>query len=170
MKIAKLYAVKTPQRGTPGSAGIDFFVPESSDEFIKDFREKNPLIQMLETRGENPNRVFFELPAQQHVLIPSGIKAIVPPGFALIAFNKSGIAVNKGLDIGACLVDSDYRGVIHISLTNTSNHITRIYCDEKIVQFVLLPVFFDTIEEVDPSVIENDLTERGSGGFGSTNK
>ena len=54
MKISKIRNVKTPTRGTDGSAGIDFFVP---NDFPKDLCT----IQ--------PNERFF---------IPSGIKANVP--------------------------------------------------------------------------------------------
>ena len=69
MKILKVREVKTPSRAHSNDAGIDLFIPE-------DF-----LSQVL-----NPG---------QSVLIPSGIKARVPEGYALIAFNKSGIAAKK---------------------------------------------------------------------------
>ena len=71
MKISKIRDVKTPVRGTEKSAGIDFFVP-------KDF---------------NKTRLF----PGESVFIPSGIKVNVPTGHALIAFNKSGVALKKNL-------------------------------------------------------------------------
>ena len=89
MKVQKVRNVKTPNRGTSVSAGIDFYVPED-----------------FETVTLNPG---------QSVLIPSGIKAQVPRGYALIAFNKSGVAVKQGLSVGACCVDEDYTG-------DTSSH------------------------------------------------
>ena len=142
MKISKVRSVKTPIRGTPNSAGIDFFVPDEVRVYLKP--------------GES-------------CLIPSGIKASVPPGHALMAFNKSGVAVKKNLHVGACVVDEDYQGEIHINLTNVG---TREECKfrsgEKIIQFVLLPVFYDTIEEVEISALFEGITERGEGGFGST--
>ena len=100
MKITKIRDVKTPIRGTEGSAGIDFFVPE-------DFPKDLCTIQ--------PNERFF---------IPSGIKANVPDGFALIAFNKSGVALKKGLLVGASVVDSDYQGEIHLHLAVSYTHLT----------------------------------------------
>ena len=63
MKISKVRNVKTPTRGTEGSAGIDFYVPE---DYPKDLCRVAP--------GER----YF---------IPSGIKAKVPEGYALIAMN-----------------------------------------------------------------------------------
>ena len=35
MKISKIRNVKTPTRGTTGSAGIDFYVPEAARQSIR---------------------------------------------------------------------------------------------------------------------------------------
>ncbi len=101
-------------------------------------------------------------------LIPSGIKADVPQGHALIAFNKSGVAVKKNLYVGASVVDEDYQGEIHINLTNVGREEVEINPGEKIIQFILLPVFYDTIEEVELENLYAGATTRGEGGFGST--
>ena len=47
MKFAKIRDVKSPCRGTKKSAGIDFFVPSYSEDFLKVFQEKIPLVQMI---------------------------------------------------------------------------------------------------------------------------
>ncbi|MBN85958.1 MAG: deoxyuridine 5'-triphosphate nucleotidohydrolase [Dehalococcoidia bacterium] len=141
MKISKVKNVKTPNRGTPESAGIDFYVPDG---------------------------IIASLAPGQSCLIPSGIKANVPPGHALVAFNKSGVAVKKNLYVGACVVDEDYQGEIHINLTNVGEKTVEISPGEKIIQFVLLPVFYDTIEEVGLEDLYEEETVRGAGGFGST--
>ena len=138
MKIQKTRPVKTPNRGTDQSAGIDFFVPED-----------------YPTTALQPG---------ESVLIPSGIKAQVPAGYALIAFNKSGVATKQGLSVGACVVDEDYRLEIHLHVINTSNTIQTISTGQKLVQFVLLPVLYCDIKEVDH--IENNTQRKG--GFGST--
>ena len=39
---------------------------------------------------------------------------------------------------------------------------------EKIIQLVLVPVFYDDIEVVDENVLFKTQSERGTGGFGST--
>jgi dUTP pyrophosphatase len=140
MKVQKLRDVKTPNRGTTVSAGIDFYVPED-----------------FETTTLAPG---------ESVLIPSGIKVQVPRGYALIAFNKSGVSVKQGLSVGACVVDEDYEGEIHLHMINTSNKEQVIATGQKLVQFVLIPVSYFDVEEVDE--IQSRNTERGSGGFGST--
>ena len=144
MKICKIINVKTPRRGTEGSAGIDFFVP---DDYPKDLCSIRP--------GER----FF---------IPSGIKANVPDGYALIAFNKSGVALKKGLMVGAAVVDSDYQGEIHLHLVNTSDKNVTIEPGEKLTQFLLIPVDHSMIEVVDQNKLFVTETSRGAGGFGST--
>ena len=142
MKITRVRDVKVPTRGTPQSAGIDFYVPNS-------FKEKSL----------GPGHKAF---------IPSGIKANVPPGHALIAFNKSGVALKKNLFVGACVVDEDYQGEIHLHVVNVGSETVKIEPGEKLVQLVLVPVFYDTIEEVKQEDLFSETSERGTGGFGST--
>ena len=159
MKIAKVRDVKTPVRGTEKSAGIDFFVPN-------DFHEKILLPQC-------------------DLLIPSGIKADVPKGYMLMAADKSGVVTSKGAVIatgrepkpeafksivtrGAKIVDEDYQGEIHIHLVNVGYNDVVIKPGMKIAQFILVPVLYDTIEEVPEAELFSKVTERGDGGFGST--
>ena len=144
MKITKIRDVKTPIRGTEGSAGIDFFVP---------YDYPNSL------RSVEPGERFF---------IPSGIKANVPTGYALIAMNKSGVSLKKGLMVGACVVDSDYQGEIHLHLINTSNKSVTIEPGEKLTQFLLIPVDHCNVTVVEEDALFTEETTRGSGGFGST--
>jgi len=144
MKIARIRDVKLPTRGTSGSAGIDFYVPNDYPESLSEIK---------------PGERFF---------IPSGIKANVPQGYALIAFNKSGIALNKDLMIGACVVDSDYQGEIHLHLINVGNEPKRISPGDKIVQFLLIEVDHDIVEEVREEDLFDYTSTRATGGFGST--
>lgn len=140
MKISKIRKVKTPTRGTEQSAGLDFYIPDDFD--------------------------LKRLAPGMSVCIPSGIKANVPAGYALIAFNKSGVALKKGLQVGACVVDEDYQGEIHLHLMATKS--TELKPGEKIVQFVLLPVNYSTVSVVPEEDLFVEQTERGAGGFGST--
>lgn len=144
MKITKIRDVKTPIRGTKGSAGIDFFVPNDFPNSL---------------RRIEPNERFF---------IPSGIKANVPEGYALIAMNKSGVALKKGLIVGACVVDSDYQGEIHLHLINTTHKAVTIEPGEKLTQFLLIPVDHCDVTVVEEDQLFTEETTRGSGGFGST--
>lgn len=161
MKYIKTLEVKSPNRGTSKSAGIDFFIPENTYEFSQAFIDKNPNVKI--------DDIGITVAPHQRVNIPSGIRANVPEGFALIAYNKSGVSLKYGLDIGASVVDEDYQGVIHLSLVNTSEEAIHIEYGQKIIQFILLPVFYDILEEVEnESECFTETTERGYGAFGST--
>tara|TARA_B100000282_G_scaffold258483_1_gene205807 strand:- start:669 stop:1139 length:471 start_codon:yes stop_codon:yes gene_type:complete len=144
LKLAKIRPVKNPVRGTEGSAGIDFFVPDDYPDSL------------------------CTVPPGGRFFIPSGIKANVPDGYALIAMNKSGVSLNKNLMVGACVVDSDYQGEIHLHLLNTGNVNATIAPGDKLVQFLLIPVDHGQIEIVSESELFDTTTSRGSGGFGST--
>ena len=144
MKITKIRNVKTPTRGTSGSAGIDFFVP-----------------------NDYPANLCT-VPPHERFFIPSGIKVNVPEGYALIAFNKSGVALKKGLLVGAAVVDSDYQGEVHLHLVNTSCKPVTIEPGEKITQFLLIPVDHCEVEVVAENELYEEVTQRGTGGFGST--
>jgi dUTP pyrophosphatase len=140
MKVKLVKKVKAPSRGTSVSAGLDFFVPD-------DFKATKVW----------PGKA---------VLIPSGVKAQVPEGYALVAFNKSGIATKEGLVVGACVVDEDYEGEIHIHMINVGDKVVDIIPGQKLVQFVLLPVNYQNVEIVNE--LPKRQSERGEGGFGST--
>ena len=142
MKICKIREVKDPVRANTADAGIDFFIPE-------DFKS-----HLLEP--------------QESVLIPSGIKVNVPEGSALIAFNKSGVATKKNLQVGACVVDCGYQGEVHIHLTNVGFEPTKIDPGDKIIQLVLIKLGDPSIELVQEEELYSYSSDRGSGGFGST--
>ena len=151
MKFTKTRDVKSPNRGTSQSAGIDFYIPN----------------------GWNEGYVY-KLEPGERILIPSGIKLNVPEGNVLIAFNKSGVATKTGVIVGASVVDEDYQGEVHLSIINTNqpnldkSGIVNIVPGEKIMQFILLPVNYDLPVEVPIDELYDELTERGEGGFGST--
>ena len=143
MKYVRVRPVKKPQQAT-GDAGIDFFVPE-------DFVEK------VLRPGED-------------VKIPSGIHVKVPRGFALIAFNKSGIATKYRLIKGAEVVDESYQGEVHIHVINAGSETVSIKPGQKLIQFILIPVLTEDLDEIQglDQLYSNHESHRGAGGFGST--
>ena len=159
-KFCKVRDVKSPNRANPTDAGIDFFVPEWSQEFVNDLREKNPGLYITE------DGIF--LPPLARVLIPAGIKTLFPDYHALIAFDKSGIASKCGLTLLAKVIDSPYRGELHINLVNVSKAEQVIKFGQKITQFVLIPISCSIPDEMPVDEYERNETSRGSGGFGST--
>ncbi|HBY64819.1 MAG TPA: dUTP diphosphatase [Acholeplasmataceae bacterium] len=144
IRYSKVRDVKDIERGTPKSAGLDFFVP-------------NDVMTITLEGGER-------------ALIPSGIRAQIPEGHALIFFNKSGVGSKFGLDILACVVDEDYQGEIHLNVVNTGNDTVYIGPGMKLVQGVLIPVLYSKPMLVSDGELFTSETERGAGGFGSTNK
>lgn len=145
LKIYKTKNVKTPERSGK-NAGFDFFVP---DNF------KGAILQ----QGERAT-------------IKSGIKVRIPENHALIAFNKSGIAAKKGLQVGACVIDENYTGEISLDIYNTG-HISQVVINAgmKLVQFILIPVVYADVKEFydEEMMYKNfDKNERGEKGFGST--
>ena len=142
MKISKVRDVKLPCRAHETDAGIDFYIPN-------DFNH-------------------VELNQGDSICIPSGIKVNVPSGYALIAFNKSGVALKKGLDVGATVVDETYQGEVHINLNKVTSGKCEINPGDKIVQFILLPINYAKIEEVQENELYTEISNRGSGGFGSS--
>lgn len=142
------------------SAGIDFFVPA-------DFGSK------------------VVLPGED-ILIPSGIKMEIPEHTMLVGVDKSGIAssaaakeqcgmheksslLSSAIIVGAKLIDADYPGEIHLHLINVGKKPIIIEAGQKVAQFVLMPVFYDSPIEVEESELRVPSTER-VGGFGSTGK
>ena len=141
--FAKIRNVKSPVRGTELSAGIDFFIPE-------DWNDHKPHV----------------IGPGEDILIPSGIKARVPKGYALIAFNKSGISTKQKLTVGACVVDEDYQGEIHIHLVNVGKEAVTLYPGTKIAQFILVPVSYEGIEICEEDELFEEKSERADKGFG----
>ncbi len=99
-------------------------------------------------------------------LVPTGIAAEIPVGYAGLIYARSGIASKRGLapanKVG--VVDADYRGEIMVALHNHSAEPQTIARDERIAQLVIAPflsVDFNEVEELEDTV-------RGTGGFGST--
>ena len=141
--FTKTKDVKNPVRGHETDAGIDFFVPN-------DFGA-------------------VTLEPGQDILIDAGIRVVVPKGYALIFKEKSGVATKRKLTIGACVVDSDYRGNVHLHLFNNGTETQMIEAGDKITQGLIVPVSLCQTEEVSGEVYEEYCnTERGEGGFGST--
>lgn len=145
LQFSRTRDVKLPNRGTSGSAGIDFYIPN-------DWNEGKPYII-------HPNK---------DVLIPTGIFANIPEGYALIGYNKSGVSVKKKLRVGANVVDSDYQGEIHIHLFNDGEYSTTINPGDKILQFLLMPVDHQIPQEVPFETLYKEKSERGDGWQGST--
>lgn len=171
---ARTRTVKQPERGTSRSAGIDFFMPEFTDDFLNDLIDKNPNYSTLRPGNYSyyiikPEKKILIAP-HERLMIPSGIKIRGHENIAINAHNKSGKGVSKGLDRLAEVVDEDYQGELHISIVNTSNYIVEICENEKIIQWLEVHVDYSELAELTEETLFTEETERGAGGFGSTDK
>ena len=102
-------------------------------------------------------------------VIPTGIAiGLDNPEYAAFIYARSGLAIKHGIGLlnSVGVIDSDYRGEIKVGVINQIDKEYTIEPNERIAQMVIMPVSLPKIVEVD----ELDETERGTGGFGSTNR
>ncbi len=125
----------------------------------------------IPTRG-SPFSAGFDLSSSEATVIKAGNKGIVktdlsiacPEGtYARIA-PRSGLAVKKFIDVGAGVVDADYRGPVGVVLFNFGSEDFVVEKGDRVAQLILEQVSMVEAVEVD----ELTDTERGEGGFGST--
>lgn len=160
--------VKSPTRNYSTDAGIDFFIPEFEESFLSDMISKNPEL-------DSQTEIFEDhiiINPHRRILIPSGIKVKISSESCLIAANKSGVCSKTGLIFGAQVIDSSYTGEIHISLINTSEYPVAIQPNQKIIQFLHLPIILSKVIEIDEESYSNITSDsqRKDNGFGSSDK
>lgn len=97
-------------------------------------------------------------------IVPTDISIAIPPGTYARVAPRSGLAVKHGIDVGAGVVDYDYRGPLGVVLFNFGKEPFEVKAGDRIAQLVLERIVTPDVEEVE----ELDSTERGAGGFGST--
>ncbi|MGI6119509.1 MAG: dUTP diphosphatase [Desulfosporosinus sp.] len=103
----------------------------------------------------------------EKVKIPTGLAIELPsPNVVALVFARSGLANSYGIGLtnGVGVIDSDYRGEIHVLLQNLGQQQVTINPGTRIAQMVFMPIFHAIFQEV-PELRE---TPRGTGGFGST--
>jgi dUTP pyrophosphatase len=105
------------------------------------------------------------IPAHGKALVPTDIAISIPYGtYARIA-PRSSLAWKNHIDVGAGIVDFDFRGNVGVVLFNHSNDDFIIKKQDRIAQLILEKIEVDAELEV---VDDLEDTERGSSGFGST--
>lgn len=103
------------------------------------------------------------LPPRRSVLVSTGIAIQLPENTYGQIAPRSGLSV-KGVDVGAGIIDEDYRGEIKVLLRNQSDQEIHLEKSERIAQLLVLPILYPLV------VGTSDLsdTERGENGFGSS--
>ena len=142
IQFTKIRDVKSPNRANLNDAGMDFYIPNYSEEFSNDLKAKNKA---------------------------NNLQYILDKNTYLEANNKSGIASKYHLVVGASVVDADYQGEVHINLCNNGNTDITIKCGQKLVQFIH-QIYLDTDwSEISTTEYNKiDPSDRGAGMAGST--
>ena len=125
-----------PTRATSCAAGLDLMTPQ--DITIHPW---NKILVSLGICIEFPTHVYGHLAS------------------------RSSLSCQFGLEVGAGIIDQDYRGEIKVLLYNLSDQTVSLKRGTKIAQMILTPVRYDSCVL---SETLNDATERGANGFGST--
>lgn len=124
-----------PTRGSEHAAGLDLY----SLNWAKVFPRERALVD---------TGIIFEIPKMHY--------GRVAP--------RSGLAFNRGLDVMAGVIDSDYRDSVKVLLINHSDRPVELPAGTRIAQLIIYPIAMPELELVELL----DETERNQGGFGST--
>lgn len=187
LRFTKVRQVTTPSRGNVGDAGLDFYIPDNLSP--EDMVYKNPSLVTIPNQSlvftpnlpknnvicvYNPDHKVeaMIIPPLHRILIPSGILVLMEPTNSMLtAANKSGIATKLGLIFTAQIVDSPYTGEIHIGVLNASSDFVILKPGQKLTQFIHIPIFDTTPEEISNDEYDKlsvNWGTRGNNGFGST--
>ena len=113
----------------------------------------------------------------EQMTIKPGETTLIPTGFAMFLKNpdyaacilpRSGLGHKHGIVLGNLvgLIDSDYQGELMVSCWNRSSENFTVNPLDRIAQMIIVPVMQANLNIVE----EFEVTDRGSGGFGSTGK
>ena len=97
------------------------------------------------------------------------IKIAIPNGYFRKIYPRSGLPRNQFVSCDGGVLDSGFRGVVAVFMTNHDSKLYTVKIDDRIAQLIIhkkIDVEFETVYE------ENDLgkTNRAEGEFGSTGK
>lgn len=155
--------VEIPKYATSGSAGFDLKI----NKLLKVYKG-NKEVDLSENLKTSIERGYIFLRGGERALFGTGIKMAIPEGYELQIRSRSGVSLKRGLIVANSpgTIDSDYRGEIGIIIVNTTPYLAKIDLNEAIAQGMICPTLQSNFK------VMNELsdTERGEGGFGSTNK
>ncbi|KAI5798903.1 dUTP pyrophosphatase [Geopyxis carbonaria] len=136
LQIKKLSpAAKTPTRGSAYAAGYDMYASKDTT-----------------------------VPARGKALVDTDIAIAVPTGTYGRIAPRSGLASKNFIDVGAGVIDMDYRGQVKILLFNHADTDFEVKAGDRVAQLIIEQILTPEIEEVEELV----ESVRGAGGFGST--
>ena len=110
----------------------------------------------------------IDLPAHSFGnMVPTGLKFIIPPGWAVAIRPRSGMSRKTPLRISnsPATIDETYRGEVMVLFDNFGDEPFHISAGDRIAQFILEKNYRADFIQIDN--VPSD-TERGTGGFGSS--
>jgi|TARA_X000000950_G_scaffold203742_1_gene245220 dUTP pyrophosphatase len=110
----------------------------------------------------------IELSPLERIIVPTGLKLSLPSNMEAQIRPRSGLAFKQGITVlnSPGTIDSDYRGEIKILLINLGQNIFKIEHGDRVAQLVIAPITQANLHVV----LKLDATQRGHGGFGSTDQ
>ena len=145
------------------------FVNEEGDEIVK--------IQKVHVNARFPVRgtsaaAGYDLSAAQAAVVPAhgkclvktGLKMALPTGCYGRIAPRSGLAIKKFIDIGAGIIDADYRGEMGAILFNFSDEDFVVNQGDRTAQIIFEKIKTPEIKEL----VSLGDTNRGASGYGST--
>lgn len=136
------------------------------------FAKQNPNARIPSKREED---ACFDLWAMEEVTLEAGETRLIDTGIAT-AFDADWVAIikerssvgSKNILLHCGVIDSGYRNSWKVCLTNLNDSPITLPKEKAIAQFMLIPVPDYDVEEYSYEELINIKSERGLGGFGST--
>ncbi|CAH0731931.1 unnamed protein product, partial [Brenthis ino] len=126
------------------------FSPTKASEKAAGFDLKSAYDYVVPPRGKELIKTDLQIE------LPSGCYGRVAP--------RSGLAVKNFIDVGAGVIDEDYRGNVGVVLFNHSDEQFAVKKGDRIAQLICEKIFYPEIVEA----TNLSETKRADGGFGST--
>jgi len=127
-----------PRRCSPGAAGIDLCAAEPATL----------------------------PPGGRGALVRTGFACALPPGTVGIIKSRSSLAAKHDVEVGAGVIDEDYRGEVRVLLRNFGAEPFEVRRGDRVAQMVVLKLHAGPVQLCESL----DDTARGQGGFGSTGR
>ncbi|XP_059145974.1 deoxyuridine 5'-triphosphate nucleotidohydrolase-like [Physella acuta] len=108
----------------------------------------------------------YTVPARGKEIVKTDIQIALPEGCYGRVAPRSGLAAKNFIDVGAGVIDQDYRGNVGVVLFNFSDTDFIVKKGDRVAQLICEKIYMPVLREL-PTL---DNTDRGSGGFGSTGK
>uniref|UniRef100_A0A0P4WC52 Deoxyuridine 5'-triphosphate nucleotidohydrolase n=1 Tax=Scylla olivacea TaxID=85551 RepID=A0A0P4WC52_SCYOL len=106
------------------------------------------------------------VPAEGKALVKTDIQVELPEDCYGRVAPRSGLSWKNHIDVGAGVIDQDYRGNVGVVLFNHAKVDFAVKKGDRVAQLICERIIYPEIEEVE----EISETERGEDGFGSTGR